>query len=174
MQIILARHGAAEEQGTKPDPERALVDKGRAQAAAMGKVVAATLGVPGAVWSSPLRRAVETARAAMVAMGIKTEPKVITDLGPGGDPEHLAWLAHRGGADVLMLVGHQPDLGAFGARLLGLKGEVELKKGAICIVETTDATRPQGRAVATLAPDQYEEILAGRQYAPWMRKQLRV
>lgn len=174
MKIILARHGAAEDHGAKPDPERALVDKGRRQSELLGKTVAATLGIPGAIWSSPLRRAVETARAAMAAMGLSTEPKLIPDLGPGGDLEHLAWLIQRSGADLLMCVGHQPDLGAFAARLLGLKSDLEIKKGGLTVVETNDPTKPEGRAIATLTPDQYAEILEGRLYAPWMRRQLRV
>ncbi len=174
MKLILARHGAAEDHGSKPDPERALVDKGREQATMMGKVVAATLGVPGAVWSSPLRRAVETARGAMAAMGLKTEPKLTTDLGPGGDAEQLAWLAHRSGCDLLMLVGHQPDLGLFAARLLGMRSEIDLKKGAFTVIETTDPTKPVARALASLVPGQYQDILEGRMYAPWMRSRLRV
>jgi len=175
MKIILARHGTAEEATpSKPDPERALVDQGRDQAKLMGRVVAATLGIPGAFWSSPLRRAIETARAAMAVMEVKVEPKLVPDLGPSGDLEHLAWLAQRSGTDLLMLFGHQPDLGTLASRLMGLKTEIELKKGGMCIVETTDATKAQGRAVATLVSDQYVEILEGRQYAPWMRKGLRV
>lgn len=174
MRIALARHGTAEDAGSKPDPERALVDKGREQSKTMGRVVLATLGVPGTFWSSPLRRALETARLAMGAMHVKLEPKIVPDLGPTGDLEHLAWLVQRSGTDLIMLFGHQPDLGAFAARMMGLATEIELKKGGLCIVETTDATKPQGRAVATLAPDQYADILEGRQYAPWMKNKLRV
>lgn len=174
MKIILARHGTAEESGSKPDPERILVKEGHEQAKLMARVIAATLGVPGAIWSSPLKRAVETAREVMAAMGLKTEPKLVPDLGPGGDQEHLAWLVQRSGTDLLLLVGHQPDLGVLASRLLGLSSEIAIRKGGVTIVETTDATRSQGRAVATLTPEQYPDILEGKQYAPWMRKQLRV
>ncbi len=168
MRIILARHGTAEDSGAQPDPERALVDEGRSQANLLGKVVKATLGVPGAIWSSPLRRAVETAKGAIAAMDLSVEPKLIPDLGPEGDLDHLAWLVQRSGSDTVMLVGHAPDLGVFAARRMGIASDISIAKGGLVIIETGDATKPQGRALASLAPDHYVAILEGREYAPWM------
>ena len=40
----------------------------------------------------------------------------------------------------LALVGHQPDLGEFTARLLGSRGAVEFRKGAICLIDVDSAT----------------------------------
>ncbi|HZN61119.1 MAG TPA: hypothetical protein VFC90_01815, partial [Planctomycetota bacterium] len=86
-----------------------------------------------------------------------------------GDLEQLAWKMQREAVPTLMLVGHQPDLGRLAARLLGFVSEVSLKKGGLCIVETKDPAKPVGRAVASLDPRQYRDILEGREYAPWMR-----
>ena len=40
----------------------------------------------------------------------------------------------------LALVGHEPDLGELAARLLGARGSVQFKKGAICAIDVDGAT----------------------------------
>jgi len=61
----------------------------------------------------------------------------------------------------LALVGHEPDLGELAARLLGARGTVQFKKGAVCAIDVDGAT-PGGpgtlrwlltpRALRALAP----------------------
>src|SRR5262245_21213916 len=168
MKIIIARHGTAEDKSSSSqDADRNLVKEGREQAKLIGEVLAATLGKVDAVWTSPLARARQTAELA--AKPLKLDPVVEEHLAIGGDLEQLCWKLHREALPTVMLVGHQPDLGRLSARLLGFLSEVSLKKGGLCVVETRDPAKPVGRAVATLEPRQYPEILAGREYVPWVR-----
>ena len=168
MKIIIARHGSAEDKSASSrDEDRVLVKEGKEQAQLLGEVLAATLEKVDAIWTSPLARAKETADIA--AKPLKLTPALEEDLAIGGDLEQLCWKMQREAIPTIMLVGHQPDLGRLAARLLGFVSEVSLKKGGLCVVETRDPAKPVGRAVATLEPRQYPEILAGREYVPWVR-----
>ena len=168
MKIILARHGTAEDKASSAkDEDRNLVKEGREQADLLGRVLAATIGRVDAIWSSPLARAMQTAEIA--SKHLEKKPAIEEELAIGGDLEQLSWKMHRESLPNLMLVGHQPDLGRLAARLLGFVSEVSLKKGGLCIVETKDPAKQVGRAVATLDPKQYMDILEGREYVPWMR-----
>jgi phosphohistidine phosphatase len=168
MKVILARHGTAEDKAeSSDDADRKLVKEGRTEADLMGRVLAATIGRVAAIWTSPLARAAQTAEIA--ARHLKAAPVEEPELAIGGDLDQLCWKLHREAPPTVMLVGHQPDLGRLAARLLGFVSEVTLRKGGLCIVETKDPAKPVGRAVATLDPRQYEDILAGREYVPWMR-----
>jgi len=168
MKIILARHGSAEDKAdSKEDADRVLTPEGREQADLLGRVVAGTIGNVDGLWTSPLVRALQT--AGIASKHLKNKPTVEPDLAISGDLEQLCWKMHREALATLMLVGHQPDLGKLAARLLGFVSEVSLKKGGLCIIETKDPAKNAGRALATLDPRQYRDILEGREYVPWMR-----
>lgn len=168
MKVILARHGSAEDKSaSSKDADRNLTGEGKEQGDLLGRVIAATIGTVNAIWTSPLARALQTAEIA--AKHLKVRPAIEEHLDIGGDLEQLCWKMHREALENLMLVGHQPDLGRLAARLLGLVSELSLKKGGICIVETRDPAKQAGRALATLDPRQYRDILEGREYVPWMR-----
>lgn len=173
MKVIIARHGSAEDKAdSKEDADRILTAEGKEQADLLGRVIAATIGTVERVWTSPLMRALQT--AGLASKHLKLKPEIEPNLGIGGDLEQLCWKMQREDLETLMLVGHQPDLGRLAARLLGLVSELSLKKGGVCIVETRDPAKPVGRAVATLDPRQYRDILAGREYVPWMRTSQRL
>ncbi|MBI4563380.1 MAG: phosphohistidine phosphatase SixA [Planctomycetes bacterium] len=172
MRIIIARHAEAEEAGSKPDEERELTEQGRETAKLLGRLLSATIDKIDAVWSSPLPRAIQTARLA--AEPFQAPPRLEPELAPGGDLETLCWKLSREADSTVLVVGHQPDLGRLAARLLGLQSAIELKKGGICIVDTRDPMKPIARAVATLQPRDYPSILEGREYAPWLVKRLKL
>ena len=94
------------------------------------------------VLTSPLVRARETAM--LLAAGLKPKPAVaeIEALSPGGRPNAIveAIKTHSKSNRRLALVGHEPDLGELAARLLGARGNVEFKKGAVCLIEVDGAT----------------------------------
>ena len=123
--IWLLRHGDAED--GSPDEQRPLTAKGRGQSEAAGAALA-TLGVElDACLTSPLVRALDTARLACAPLGI--EPEVEPRLSGGAfDPQELA--AGRG---EVLLVGHEPDFSDAVARLTGARAD--MKKGGLAAID---------------------------------------
>ncbi len=122
--IWLLRHADAEDANGRPDAERPLTEKGRAQARAAGLALKA-LGVPlDACLASPRVRARDTALIACEPLGL--EVQIAPQLGGGQfDPERLA---AGFGRDVLM-VGHNPDVAQAVFDLTGAR--VRMRKGAL-------------------------------------------
>jgi phosphohistidine phosphatase len=123
MELILWRHADAEEGAD--DMARRLTRKGEKQAAAMAKWLRAHLPKDYTVLASPAARAQETA----AALGAK----VITEktLAPGASPAAIIKAAekHKG---LVIIVGHQPDLGRAAAHLVAdTRAEWSIRKGAI-------------------------------------------
>ena len=123
MELILWRHADAEDGAD--DMARRLTRKGEKQAAAMAKWLRAHLPKDYTVVASPAARAQETASA----LGAK----VITEktLAPGASPAAIIKAAekHEG---LVIIVGHQPDLGRAAAHLVAdARAEWSIRKGAI-------------------------------------------
>lgn len=102
MHLILVRHAKAAP--GKPDELRPLTRSGREAATLLGELLATRH--PDAVVSSPLLRALETARLIAAESGL--EPFVDERLAPGATVARLrAAIAERGA--TVVAVGHQPD-----------------------------------------------------------------
>ncbi|HEX3692419.1 MAG TPA: histidine phosphatase family protein [Solirubrobacteraceae bacterium] len=131
-QLWLLRHADAEPHGVRPDAERRLTERGRRQAEAAGRALAA-MGVGfGAVLCSPKSRARETAELALARLQESQAPPL--DLHPplagGFEAEQaLAAVAAAEREGPVLLVGHEPDLSAVVAELTGAR--VDLKKGGL-------------------------------------------
>jgi len=125
MELILWRHADAED--GVPDEARRLTPKGRRQAKKMAAWLADRLPEGYRVLCSPAARARETASA--LGEGAQIEKAVSTSATPQGLLKAAGW---PGGSGTVVVVGHQPALGA--AAALALTGEASawsLKKGAI-------------------------------------------
>jgi phosphohistidine phosphatase len=168
LELYLVRHAVAAERGPDyPDDEqRPLTPEGvtrwRRSVAGL-RELGVTLDL---VLASPLVRAHETAD--LLAAGLKPKPRLLAceALAPGRKPADVLaviakYAAAPRGASRIALVGHEPDLGELAARLLGAKGVVEFKKGAVCRIDL-DRAMPAGpgalrwllppRALRGLAP----------------------
>jgi len=152
LELYLIRHAVAALRGPDypDDAERPLTPEGvarwRRSAAGLREMGVAV----DVVLSSPLVRARETAE--ILAATLKPKPRltVAEALAPGRKPaEALALIARYAaaprGASRLALVGHEPDLGELAARLLGARGQIEFKKGAVCRLDV-DRAMPAGPA----------------------------
>jgi len=150
LELYLVRHAVAAERGPDfpDDAQRPLTDEGveRFRRAVAGL---RDLGVQlDLVLSSPYVRARETAE--LLCVGLKPRPKlIVVDALSAGEKsaDVIAAVARHSaagrGASRLALVGHEPDLGELAARLLGAKGRVEFKKGAVCRIDV-DRAMPAG------------------------------
>lgn len=141
MELILWRHADAEEGAD--DMTRRLTPKGEAQAAAMGKWLRAHLPDHYTLLASPAVRARQTA----AALGTN----IVTDkaLAPGASAAAIVQAAekHRG---IVLVVGHQPDLGRAAAQLVAnARAEWHIEKGAIWWL----AGEAPARIKAVVAPE---------------------
>lgn len=124
--IWLLRHGEAEDEAAD-DASRKLTDRGRRQAEAAGRAMAA-IGVElDACLTSPKVRARDTAEIACRELGVEAEE---TDALRGGEFDIAELTAGRG---EVLLVGHEPDFSRAIQAATG--GVVKLKKGGLAAVE---------------------------------------
>jgi phosphohistidine phosphatase len=141
--LYLVRHAIAEEHApTGRDADRRLTHEGatKMQRAALGLK---RLGVaPDAVWSSPLRRAQQTAELLCSELAPGLAVTSYAPLAPGhGSTVVLAGL--RPGRDVhsLVLVGHEPDLCDLALHLIAgapMRGSIEFRKGSVAAFELAE------------------------------------
>ena len=125
MNLLLWRHADAENR--LPDEARQLTPKGRKQAKKMAEWLSSRLPAEYRVLVSPAARARETAAALTDQVAI--ERSVSTSATPQAVLKVAGW---PDGDGTVIVVGHQPTLGA--AAALALTGEAaawSLKKGAI-------------------------------------------
>jgi phosphohistidine phosphatase len=156
MQIYLLRHGIAEEGGDgTPDSERALTQEGKKKLREVLKVAAGSDVSPSLILSSPLRRALETARVAADELGYKSDILRTQALLPSAAPNDV-WQEIRAHRDesALLLVGHEPLFGQLAAYLLGTpETQIDFKKGALLAVDLRQAgSRPRGVLKWMLTP----------------------
>lgn len=145
-ELYLIRHGLAEDRGEAwpDDTKRPLTEQGmsRLRKAARGL---ARIGVSfDVVLTSPLVRARQTAE--IVAAAFDPRPNVANadSLAPGAQyAAVVADLEKHARKTQIALVGHEPSLGEFAARLVGTRHPIEFKKGAVCRIDV-DTLPPSG------------------------------
>jgi phosphohistidine phosphatase len=166
MDLVVVRHAIAEDRRVfaasgLDDAARPLTDEGRRKMKRVARGLARVAPQIGALASSPLARAVETARILLPELGLARFEEVAA-LAPGGSPDALAaWAARRARAGAVAVVGHEPDLSKLVAWLVAGSEEpfLDLRKGGACLVRF--ARRP-GRGGGTLrwmlTPAQLREL----------------
>lgn len=135
--LYLVRHAIAAEAGPEypDDALRPLTHQGAARFRKEVRVLEAFDIKIDCILTSPLVRARETAELLHAeyhdAELVETEA-----LAPGGTYRAvLSALGSLGDGSNAALVGHAPDIGELAARLLGARGTIDFKKGAICCIE---------------------------------------
>ena len=115
MRLWLLRHGEAEPQAAS-DAARELTAHGRQE---VQQVAAQLLGRPlTAIMASPYVRAQQTAELVRLELGFSGSVQTVSWLTPDSDPrDALKYLDEREHAEVL-LVSHQPLIGALGGLLV--------------------------------------------------------
>jgi phosphohistidine phosphatase len=159
MQLLLMRHGIAEEAGPETsfrDEPRRLTGDGisKVTAAARG-LVTLNLGRVDLLLTSPLVRCAQTARIVGDALGVT--PEVDERLAPGMRLGGLVdALIEHPGAERVLACGHQPDLSHVALELAG--GLVEFKKGTVAIFDVDELVRGGGCLLALYPPASLRHI----------------
>jgi phosphohistidine phosphatase len=160
MKLLLLRHGIAVEFGTpgyERDSERPLTPEGRRKTRAVARALAA-LGVsPDVILASPLVRAHQTAEIVAGAMKLNKRLHICEQLASGGDAKRLIAEInrHHASAELVMLVGHEPDLSSLTSLLLtgsASGAAMEFKKGGVCLLEADELQASKCARLLWLAP----------------------
>lgn len=119
MNLYVVRHALAEDVSAGGDETRHLTEVGRQRtlkAAAGMRALGLEFDL---ILTSPLARAVETAEIIATAYASGLMPRVLAELATGVAPgDAIAALAPHGRNDSVMIVGHEPQLGAMVSILL--------------------------------------------------------
>jgi phosphohistidine phosphatase len=129
MDLILWRHAEAED--GKPDLQRELTSKGHKQAQRVAEWLQQRLPDGYTLIASPAARAQQTAEA--LGRKFKTEPSIAPGASVAKLLQAAQWPDHKG---LVILVGHQPDLGYAAAHLVSAqlpnaRHSWSLKKGGL-------------------------------------------
>lgn len=153
MDLILWRHAEADEpQGGCDDLDRVLTSRGEKQAQRMAHWLDRQLPEGLRVLCSPAKRTEQT----VLALGRKY--KLRAELLPGGSGQDLLdlvqWPAQKG---AVLVVGHQPMLGAAISSVLGLPQQnFAVRKGAVWWLRYRER---QGQAETVVMAVQSPELL---------------
>ncbi len=159
MQLYVVRHGPAGDsfEWEGPDQERPLTPRGKQVVRRVGGRLGELGIAPDAILTSPYVRAAQTAE--ILAQALDRTDRLATDarLAAGfGTADLMSLLADYDRAHVLMIVGHEPDLGEAVCELTGAE-RIRMKKGAVARVDLADPHTSRGE-LQWLAPP---KVLAG-------------
>ncbi|HEY6415216.1 MAG TPA: histidine phosphatase family protein [Acidimicrobiales bacterium] len=155
MKVLLIRHAIAVRRGTPgiPDDERPLTEKGEKRFRQCARGLARLVRKPDQVLTSPLPRAARTAELAAKAWG-RGKPKADPALASGSIRQMLAMLGGWPKDSTIAIVGHEPDLSALLAHLLGGARceRLTFRKGGAALLELPGTPGQGGRLVWYLRP----------------------
>lgn len=137
MKVYLIRHASALDASPKADDTfREITKDGEKDAKKTAEVLNRLTGKPDAVISSPLTRAVQTARVIAKKTGFKREIMLFDGLMPGANPDAIIdFLISNEDYDKVFIVGHQPLLGKILARVTGFGKSFDIAKCGVYIID---------------------------------------
>ena len=155
MELILLRHGKAEDSHPDGGMARELTEKGHDQAIAQAARLKQADALPNLVLTSPYTRARQTAETFCAAAGIPG-PIVHSWIGCGMAPETaLEEILGYNEFPRIAIVGHEPDLSNLISHLLGARaGAIKVRKGSIACLKISPPSR--GGVLQYLVPPSLE------------------
>ncbi len=153
-QLWFLRHGEAEPHGTSAgDTARPLTQRGEEQSRLAGRALAALGCTFAHAFTSPKVRARETARLAVVPLGVEVveHPPLAAGFSRADALELVALLDADG---RLLVVGHEPDFSQVVHDLTGAR--VDFKKGGVAAVRLEGSTG--GELITLLRPRELAAI----------------
>ena len=130
--IVLLRHGIAEDQTPeKDDADRALTTEGHLRMKEIARGLERIFSKAQVIYSSPLVRAMQTAKRVAKAYRDRVKIETTDALLPGASTKDLLALIAKSKARHLIFVGHEPNLTNNLRALTGLgkSARLDLKKG---------------------------------------------
>ena len=137
MEIWLLRHAAAEERASSGrDADRTLTDDGHRRAREVARGLAALEPGIELVMTSPYARARQTAEPAARALKLSRGLRESAALEPDRDPDEILDELRSEKVESVLLVGHEPHMGALLGRLVYGRGghPIPMKKAAVARV----------------------------------------
>ena len=135
MHLYLLRHGVAEEARLGiVDADRALTSDGRKKLRHVLQTIADARVKPNLIFSSHLKRALQTAQFVGTELGYEAKVEVSKGLAPGADYAAFQQLLNKySDREGVLVVGHNPNLFQFLGRLVTGNGgaAIRLRKGSI-------------------------------------------
>ena len=140
MKLVIVRHADAGDKEEfaktgKPDELRPLSDKGRKQMTSAVEGLRTLVPNCDLIATSPYVRAVQTAEIVSDAYGQGADKTAALE--PGAAPDDFVHWLRNHDADVVIIAGHEPDLGELTTWLMtgASESHVEFKKGGACLLE---------------------------------------
>ena len=143
MRIFLVRHGEADAEAPEGlgDEARALTAKARANTTAHFAALAERIGPVSLVLTSPLVRTVQTAQMLAAALKYEGSLKVHRCLLPDMPVGAVTPVLDEHLGENIVLVGHQPSMGALATHLLGMQSfPKQVSPGTVIAIERPDPT----------------------------------
>jgi phosphohistidine phosphatase len=147
VKVFLVRHGDADAELPEGlgDDARALTAKARHAVAQHFGALSERMGTVGLILTSPLVRSVQTAQILSFALKheglLRAHRSLLPDM-PVGALESV--LREHSGHN-LILVGHQPSMGAMAAHLLGMQSFPKpVNPGTVIALERSEEVVPEG------------------------------
>jgi phosphohistidine phosphatase len=157
LRIFLVRHGDADAEIPEGlgDEARALTAKARANTAHHFSSLSERMGPISLILTSPLVRTVQTAQILSAVVKheglLRAHRCLLPDMPVGAVEPVLAEHADQN----LVLVGHQPSMGALAAHLLGMQSFPKpVNPGTVIALERTDGDAPQVKFLFYAPPGQ--------------------
>lgn len=157
MKIYFLRHGLAEDrqvfaQVNEDDGKRPLTKEGKKLLKSSAKVIVELVPDLDAIITSPLTRALQTARILAKAFEMKTAVVEDSRLSPGFGMEALGAIVREyPDAKGLIFIGHEPDFSQTLSALTG-GGSIVCKKGSLARVDILQIEPLQGELVWLIPP----------------------
>lgn len=168
LRVVLFRHGPAGDRDDERWPDDRLrplsargVERTREAAAGLAHLERG----PAVLWTSPLTRAVQSARILRDALDREVALEEIESLSPEGSLDDVVQrLARLNGITRVFMVGHEPRLGELAARLVFDDRDLALplKKAGACLLSFEDEVRTGGARLRALLPPRILRRLSRR------------
>src|SRR6478736_1812646 len=148
-QLWILRHGEAVPHDSKPDFDRELTPRGRAQSEAAGRALAALNEEFDSCYASPKVRAWET--AALACQSLNIEPVHEDSLANGFSRVDALALLDAHPEKKILVVGHEPSFSQVVYDFTGAR--VDFKKGGVAALR---ASRTAGELIVLTRPKELQ------------------